>query len=324
MVEKTNSDVDRALEAFGGSALKYRSFGSFTPKPGHSAISPPVIPIDDADVDPFATIQPASSQSGFQQPAASSAPSSSQADAFYPLLGAAMPEASSVPVQGAAETASRRQTAARPSFDDLPIAQAPFPPRQVRPATAYVPPTTPAASPAPPAPAPRHVAPPEPVAVAPPPAPVVETHPTPPRAAVFTPVAERGWVPPPPMPEPPAPVAPPAPPPPLPVAEAVEIPAPPRDAPPPPPRDIPPPPPAAPRPSHALGDHFERFETQASPEPERRGAPVKAAAPVADAADRRSLAEMFRVLSGSSEAPRPQAAPIGRFPDEEPGLFRRL
>jgi hypothetical protein len=43
-----------------------------------------------------------------------------------------------------------------------------------------------------------------------------------------------------------------------------------------------------------------------------------------EAADRRSLAEMFRILSGASDSARPVAAPIGRYVDEEPGLFRRL
>jgi hypothetical protein len=33
---------------------------------------------------------------------------------------------------------------------------------------------------------------------------------------------------------------------------------------------------------------------------------------------------MFRILSGASDSARPVAAPIGRYVDEEPGLFRRL
>ncbi len=360
MVDKTNSDVERALEAFGGSGLKYRIFGTFSPKPSAHAGANSRASSEDTEGDTFASASQAPTAVTAVAPVTSSSGATGQADTLYPLLGAALPEASVVPVAPAPDQMPRRASP-RVIPDEFPAAPAPFSTRQGRPATAYVPPTMPAPSvtvPMAPSPAPRPATPPPaapPAVAAPvvrevihppvipsavtPPAPVLppspasslltETAALPARGAVTTPVAERGWVPPPPAPpEPPPPqvVAPPPPasvPPSLParvVSDPVE-----------PAAERPPSGPPAQEPAGAAAHTIPLTSLAAHFEPSASSGRGGAGEPehgrqsgTSEAADRRSLVEMFRILSGGSDSARPVAAPIGRYVDEEPGLFRRL
>jgi len=325
--DNTNSDVERALETFGGSSLKYRSFGTFALRPTTSPAAPPAPATDDEGDAGIAQLpSPATFPAGVPPaaplPVMSRPTAEHHADTLYPLLGAALPEASAVQVQPAGK---RNAGDARLTVPEPAVPPASYVPRQGRPATAYVHPTMP--SPSVPSPGTPNsgladTVPPPLVAV--PPAPPV-------RPVLSTPVAERGWVPPPVAPEPmPAPI------PPQPV-----IAAPSSVAPEPAPTIIPAPPAAvtprgevvvpaeapAAAPVVALASHFEANAAAAEPTPPSSRSDANGHVTPrssADAADHRSLAEMFRVLSGSAEPPRPPAAPFARPGHDEPGLFRRL
>jgi hypothetical protein len=103
-----------------------------------------------------------------------------------------------------------------------------------------------------------------------------------------------------------------------------------------------PPPAPPPAPVASLGAHFDAVSPSREPAaPEMR--PAEGRMSPAEAADHRTLSDMFRILAGGGSsggaagaptrglpsgrdpaaALRP-AAPIGRYGDEEPGLFRRL
>ncbi len=334
MDDNTNSDVERALETFGGSSLKYRSFGTFALRPTPSSAASPVPAVDDEDAGvagqlPAPPAFSPSAQPAAPLPAAPPAPPAAaaghHADTLYPLLGAALPEASAVQVQ----PSGKRQAGAPVSPGPEPVVPpASYVPRQSRPATAYVPPTVPSPS----------VTPPGLTDPFPPPVAAVSVRPV-----LSTPVAERGWVPPPVAPEPmPARVATPpvvvAAPQPAPIAVPAIAPPAPEPAPAVPPPAVPAPavivvqpeavlPTVAParstEPVGALAGYLAASDAPAKPEhvPANESGLSRSQA---ETADHRSLAEMFRVLAGSTEPARPPVAPFARPGHEEPGLFRRL
>ena len=192
MADRTNSDVDRALEAFGGKGLKYHNFGTFEPRHGIEEVAPTLVS-DDQEYDPFAVALPPPEPP--PRPSSRRAQSEAASEA-YPLLGAAVPDAAHMPIHASYDPAPPHQAFREDEAED-PMdvhetpAYAPLP-RRARAAMDYNPP-------------PPDLPPPDPYPLG--------------RAAMPTPVAERGWVPPPlveptpPMPYPPAMMAPPPPPP---------------------------------------------------------------------------------------------------------------
>ena len=155
MSDKTHADVDRALAAFGGTALKYRSFGSPALRPAARTITPPLAPLpDEPSYDPFAvpppppqppasapvhSVQPmpAPQPMAPPPPPVARASDSDAAAKLFPLLGAAMPEASDVhvgayvPPTRPLPQQQREQHASAPAYDSPPVVSYTAPPSPI-------------------------------------------------------------------------------------------------------------------------------------------------------------------------------------------------